>query len=54
MIKEEEMKNGQVINYEKALEEKRQQQKTFLRENGYPSSVSELVIAFYEERSEKK
>jgi len=48
------MKNEQIIDYEKALEEKRQMQKVFIRDNGYPSSVLVLVIAWLEERKEKK
>ena len=48
------MKTNQPVNYEKALEEKRQMQKAFFREHGYPSSVLTLVIAWLEERNEKK
>ena len=48
------MKTNQPVNYEKALEEKKQMQKIFIRENGYPSSVLALLIAYFEERKEKK
>ena len=33
-----------VLNVDKALDEKRQMQKVFFREHGYPSTVLELVI----------
>ena len=40
--------NRFVLNTEKALEEKRQMQKIFVRERGYPSSVLEIVIKHLE------
>ena len=48
------MKTKQIINYEEALKEKKQMQKIFFREHGYPSSVLTLVITWLEERNEKK
>ena len=48
------MKTKQIINYEEALKEKRQAQKIYFEEHGYPSSVSALIIAYFEERNEKK
>ena len=42
------------INYEEALKEKRQMQEVFIRDNGYPSSVTTLVIEWLEEREQKK
>lgn len=48
------MKTKQIINYEEALKEKRQAQKIYFEEHGYPSSVSTLIIAYFEERNEKK
>jgi len=47
------MKINQVINVEKALAEKKDMQKIFIHEHGYPSSVSALVIAYFEQRKEK-
>ena len=47
------MKN-ELIDVEKALNEKRQMQKIFVHDNGYPSSVLALLIAYFEERREKK
>ena len=37
-----------VLNVEKALEEKKQMQKIFVREHRYPSSVLEIVIEHLE------
>lgn len=37
-----------VLNVDKALDEKRQMQKLFFREHGYPSSVLEIVIEHLE------
>lgn len=48
------MKNKGIIDIEKALAEKKQMQKIFIRENGYPSSVLALVITHFEERGKKK
>ena len=48
------MKTKQIINYEEALKEKRQAQKIYFEEHGYPSSVSTLIITYFEERNEKK
>ena len=48
------MKDRQIINYEKALEEKRQMQEIFFREHGYPSSVLALLITYFEKRKEVK
>lgn len=47
------MKNGLIVDVEKALEEKKAMQKIFTREQGYPSSVLALLIAYFEERKEK-
>ena len=46
------MKTNQTVNYEKALEEKRQMQKIFTNENGYPSSVLALLITYFEKQKE--
>jgi hypothetical protein len=48
------MKNKQIINIEKALGEKKAMQEVFVREHGYPSSVSALVIEWLEEKEERK
>ena len=48
------MKTNQTLNYEKALEEKKQMQKIFIRENGYPSSVLALLIAYFEKERKKQ
>ena len=48
------MKTKQIINYEEALKEKRQAQKIYFEDHGYLSSVSTLIIAYFEERNEKK
>ena len=48
------METKQIIDYGKALEEKRQMQKIFYREHGYPSSVLALVITHFEEKEKKK
>lgn len=37
-----------VLNVDKALDEKRQMQKVFFREHGYPSTVLKLVIEHLE------
>lgn len=42
------MRNKLVLNVDKALEEKKQMQKIFVREHGYPSSVLEIVIEHLE------
>ena len=42
------MSDRLVLNVDKALDEKRQMQKVFFREHGYPSSVLELVIEHLE------
>jgi hypothetical protein len=47
------MKN-ELIDVERALEEKKTMQKVFFREHGYYSSVLTLLIAYFEERKEKK
>ena len=47
------MKNKPIVDIEKALSEKKATQKIFIRENGYPSSVLALLIAYFEERKEK-
>ena len=47
------MKN-ELIDVEKALEEKKTMQKVFYREHGYPSSVLALLITYFEERKQKK
>ena len=49
-----EMGNKQIVDMEKALEEKEQMQKVFVREHGYPSSVLTLVIEHYSGESDKK
>lgn len=38
------MKDRLVLNVDKALDEKGQMQKIFVREHGYPSSVLDIVI----------
>ena len=48
------MKTKPIIDIEKALSEKRQMQKIFIRDNGYSSSVLTLIITWLEERKEKK
>jgi len=48
-----ENKGEQKVDIEKALAEKRQMQKTFVREQGRPSSVLALVIAYFEGEKEK-
>ena len=48
------MKTNKPVNYEKALEEKKAMQEVFFREHGYLSSVLTLIIAYFEERNEKK
>ena len=48
------MKNIETINIEKALSEKREMQKKFISEHGYPSSVLTLVITHFEEREKNK
>jgi hypothetical protein len=47
------MKTKPVIDVEKALSEKEQMQKIFVREHGYPSPVSALVIKYFKERKGK-
>ena len=42
------MGNNLVLNVDRALDEKRQMQKLFLREHEYPSSVLEIVIKHLE------
>ena len=46
-------KTKQIVDVEKALEEKKTMPKTFTREHGYSSSVSALLIAYFEEIKEK-
>jgi len=41
------------IDIEKALAEKRQMQKIFVREHGRSSSILALVIAYFEGKKEK-
>ena len=48
------MENKEIVDMERALEEKKTMQKVFLREFGYPSSVLALLIAYFEEKKEKK
>lgn len=48
------MKTKQIVNIEKALSEKRQMQKIFIRDNGYPSSVLSLLIMHFEKEKEKR
>ena len=48
------MKDKPIVDIEKALSEKKAKQKIFICENGYPSSVLALLIAYFEERKEKK
>ena len=45
---------NELIDVEKALEEKKTMQKVFYREHGYPSSVLALLITYFEERKQKK
>ncbi|MCK4526255.1 hypothetical protein KAW18_02690 [candidate division WOR-3 bacterium] len=47
------MKDKEIINIDKALSEKKVIQKIFTREYGYPSSVLDLLIAYFEERKGK-
>ena len=47
------MKINQVVNVEKALAEKKDMQKVFFEEHGYPSSVLTLLIAYFEQSKEK-
>ena len=42
------MGNKQIIDIEKALDEKRTMQKNFIREHNYPSPVLTLVIEYFE------
>ena len=42
------MEDRFVLNVDKALAEKKQMQKIFIRENGYPSSVLKIVIEHLE------
>ena len=48
------MENKQIVNVERALEEKKTMQKVFIREHGYPSSVLALLITYFEKRKEVK
>lgn len=48
------MRNKQIVDVEKALSEKKAMQKVFFWEHGYYSSVLTLLIAYFEERKEKK
>ena len=48
------MKGNQIIDIDKALAEKRQMQKVFYRDNGYPSSVLALLIAYFETRKKEE
>ena len=48
------MKTNQPVNYEKALEKKKQMQKIFSREHSYPSSVLALLIAHFEKERKKQ
>ena len=50
----EKMKNNQILDIEKALEEKKAMQKIFTREHDYPSSVLALLIEYFEERKKRK
>lgn len=47
------MKKEEIVNVEKALAEKTQMQKIFIRENGYSSSVLTLLIEYWVGRKEK-
>lgn len=47
------MKN-ELIDVEKALEEKKTMQKVFYRKYGYYSSVLTLLIAYFEDKKQKK
>ena len=46
-------KSKQIVDVEKALEEKKTMQKVFAREHGYSSSVLALLITYFEEAKEK-
>jgi hypothetical protein len=48
------MNKEEIIDTEKALEEKKAMQKIFVREHGYLCPVLILVIAWLEEIGEKK
>lgn len=47
------MKNNPVVNVEKALMEKKERQKIFVRDHSYPSSVLALLITYFENEKEK-
>ena len=51
-MEKKEMKDKQIVDIDKALNEKRTMQKIFTREYGYPSSVLDLLITYFEERKE--
>ena len=48
------MKPKQIIDYVKALEEKKAMQKAFTREYGYPSSVLTLLIDYFRGLQKRK
>ena len=47
------MKEEEIINVERALEEKKAMQKIFILEHSHPSSVLTLLITYLEERKGK-
>ena len=48
------MKTKQIVNVGKALTEKEHMQKTFICDNGHPSSVLALLIVYFEGEKGKK
>ena len=48
------VKTKQIVDAEKALEEKRAMQKAFFLEHGYYSSVLTLLIAYFEKVKENQ
>ena len=48
------MKTKPIIDIEKALQEKEIMQKHFIRENGYKSSIFELLINHFKDELKKK
>jgi hypothetical protein len=52
--KENKMGKNPIVDMEKALAEKEQMQKIFVREHDYPSSVLTLLIAYFKGQIRKK
>ena len=53
-MKAKNKKIGNVVDNEKALEEKEIMQKQFIRENGYRSDVLDLLIEHFKEEVRKE